>query len=376
MTMPRTMTAMTTKKLSELFPDQTHATDVAISGIAYDSRKVTRGDLFFALPGEKTDGAQFAAQAIANGAAAVVASSKINPSVPVVVVDNPRRTMAEVSHRFFGHPDQAIDLIGVVGTNGKSTVAAGLQVVWETAGVKSGLFGTLNCRWGDYSEAASRTTPEAPDLDRLLARMRDDGVKRAVMEVSSHALILDRVWGVRYKGGIFTNITRDHLDFHKTFVKYRDAKRLFFERLTTPGCFAAINVDDANQSHFVTACPKARVIMYSGSDEEVDVNLAIVTHDLEGTHGRLVIGGESWPFHSTFWGRFNHANLAPSLPAHMAQGLTERPLREGSATFMALWDVPRRCIRRRRFMSLSIMRTHPMRSKPCLERHVRLFVVD
>lgn len=333
MTMPHTMTATTPKKLSELFPDQAHATDVTISGIAYDSRKVTRGDLFFALPGEKTDGAKFAAQAVANGAAAVVTASALDLGVPVIVTESPRRTMAEISHSFYGYPDRVIDVVGVVGTNGKSTVAAGLQVVWETAGVKSGLFGTLNYRWGDYSEPASRTTPEAPDLDRLLARMRHDGVKRAVMEVSSHALILDRVWGLRYKGGIFTNITRDHLDFHKTFENYRDAKRLFFERLTAPGCFAAINVEDSNHTHFVTACPKARVIKYSGSGEEVEVKLAIVSHDLDGTHGRLMIGGESWPFHSTLWGRFNHANLAAIAAGAYGSGVDGATISRGIGDF-------------------------------------------
>ncbi len=333
MTMPRTMPATLPKRLSELIPDRTHSANPAITGIAYDSRKVLPGDLFFALPGEKTDGAQFAAHAIDSGAAAVVASRSLDVPVPVIVAENPRRLMAEASHRFYDHPDQAIDLVGVVGTNGKSTVAAGLQVVWETAGEKSGLFGTLNYRWGDYSEPASRTTPEAPDLDRLLARMRTDGVTRAVMEVSSHALILDRVWGVRYTGGIFTNITRDHLDFHKTFENYRDAKKIFFERLTTPGCFAAINVEDANHKHFVSACPKARVIKYSGSGDEVEVRLTIVAHDLDGTHGRLMIGRDSWPFHSSLWGRFNHANLAAIAAGAYGSGIDGHIIARGISDF-------------------------------------------
>lgn len=331
--MTRTMTETTTKKLSLLLPEQTLSSDPEVSGIAYDSRAVKRGDLFFALPGEKADGTQFAKQAVANGAVAVVAAAHLDLPVPVITVEHPRRVMADVSHRFYGHPDRVIDLVGVVGTNGKSTVAAGLQVVWETAGLKSGLFGTLHYRWGDHSEPAARTTPEAPDLDRLLARMRADGVEKAVMEVSSHALILDRVWGVRYTGGIFTNITRDHLDFHKTFESYRDAKRLFFERLTAPGCFAAINVEDSNNTHFVTACPKARVIKYSGSGEEVDVKLAIISHDLDGTHGRLVINTESWPFHSTLWGRFNHANLAAIAAGAYGSGIDGATIARGLSDF-------------------------------------------
>lgn len=332
-TMPRAMTAAPTRTLSELLPERAITRDAAISGLCYDSRQVRPGDLFFALHGEKTDGAQFIAQAIANGASAVVAGASVDAAVPVIVDANPRRLMADISHRFHGHPDRSIDLVGVVGTNGKSTVAAGLQAVWETAGVKAGLFGTLHYRWGDFSEPAARTTPEAPDLDRLLARMRDDGVTRAVMEVSSHALILDRVWGLRYKGGIFTNITRDHLDFHKTFENYRDAKRLFFERLTAPGSFAAINIEDPHHPHFVAACPQARLIRYSGSGEEVDVRLAIVTHDLDGTHGRLLIDRRSWPFHTRLWGRFNHANLAAIAAGAYGSGVDGDLIARGISSF-------------------------------------------
>jgi len=324
------------RTLSELLPGRAVPIEIPVTGISYDSRTTQSGDIFFALPGAKTTGVDFARAAVQRGAVAVVAPSSLDLSVPVIVADEPRKVMAEVSHRFYGFPDRTIDLIGVTGTNGKSTVAAGLQTIWEIAGIPAGLFGTLFYRWANHSEPASRTTPEAPDLDRLLARMRQDGVKRAVMEVSSHAIVLDRVWGLHFKGGIFTNITRDHLDFHHTFENYRGVKRIFFERLSGTGVFAAINVEDPNHSHFITACPGARVILYSGSGEEVDVHLAIVAHDLDGTQGRLLIGGESWPFRTPLWGRFNHANLAAIAAGAYGSGIDGGTIARGLSRFAGI----------------------------------------
>ncbi|MEW5700789.1 MAG: UDP-N-acetylmuramoyl-L-alanyl-D-glutamate--2,6-diaminopimelate ligase [Candidatus Zixiibacteriota bacterium] len=323
-----------TRALSGLLPDLPGGYgEVRVSGIAYDSRVVKPGDLFFALPGAKTDGAQFARDAVANGASAVVATADLGLPVPCIVADNPRRLMAEVSHRFFGHPDRALDVIGVVGTNGKSTVAAGLQTVWESAGVAAGLLGTVTYRWGAESHPAERTTPEAPDLDRFLSRMRADGVRTVAMEVSSHAIALDRVWGLHFRGGVFTNLTRDHLDFHKTFADYRDTKKRFFERLTAPTSFAAINLDDPVSGEFALAAAAARVIRYAGTRDDADVHLDVQAHDLTGTRGRLVIDGESWPLASPLWGRFNHANLAAIAAAAHATGVPGATIAAAMATF-------------------------------------------
>jgi UDP-N-acetylmuramoyl-L-alanyl-D-glutamate--2,6-diaminopimelate ligase len=323
-----------TRSLSDLLFDFAgEYAHVRVSGIAYDSRVVKPGDLFFALLGSRADGAKFAQAAVKAGAVAVIAASRLDLGVPTIVVDNPRRLMAEVSHRFYGHPDRILDLVGVVGTNGKSTVAAGLQTIWEFAGVQAGLLGTVTYRWGKRSFPATRTTPEAPDLDRFFAQMRADGVQKVVLEVSSHALALDRVWGLRFRGGVFTNLTRDHLDFHKTFENYRDTKKLFFERLSMPGSFAAINAEDPASPVFAAAASQTRVIRYAGSREDVDVGLAVVTHDLNGTQGRLVIGDHSWPFQSPLWGRFNHANLAAMAAAAYGSGVDGTTIVRGIGQF-------------------------------------------
>lgn len=320
--------------LGQLFPGVAmDAAEIDVTGLAYDSRMVRPGDLFFALSGSKADGARFAASAVRAGAVAVVTGAPLPVGVPTIVVPLPRRTMAEIAHRFYGHPDRLIDLVGVVGTNGKSTVAAGLQTVWESAGISAGLVGTVAHRWGKVSIAATRTTPEAPDLDRLLAQMQGDGVRRVAMEVSSHALVLDRVWGLNYRGGIFTNLTRDHLDFHGTFENYRAAKRLFFERLDASDCFAAINVDDPSWRVFAEASAAARLIRYSANCADADLRLTIVMHDLSGTRGRLIYKHQSWPFESPLWGRFNHSNLAAIAAGAIGSGVDGAVVARGLSGF-------------------------------------------
>lgn len=308
------------------------APEVEITGIAYDSRQVRPGDLFFALSGLQTDGARFAADAVAAGARAVVCERPLGLNVPCLTVGNARRVMAEASHRFFGHPDRMMDLVGFVGTNGKSTAAAGLQKIWECAGVRGGLLGTVSYSWGSHTAAAERTTPEAPDLDRMLARMYAEGVTRAAIEVSSHALALDRVWGLGFRGGVFTNLSRDHLDYHKTFERYRDTKKLFFERLAE-GAFAAINLDDPAASDFRNASRAARIIGYSVKDAGADVFLEVTSHSLAGTGGRLIVADNEWPFVSPLWGEFNHSNLAAIAAAALGSGLEGGEIVRGMAEF-------------------------------------------
>ena len=334
-------TAMTkpakSRLLGALLPEQAEVFgELPVTGIAYDSRQVQPGDLFFALPGTQVDGAQFAADAVAAGAVAVVAARPLGVDAPSIRVVDPRRTMAEVSHRFHGHPDRAIKVIGITGTNGKSTVAAGLEQVWQSAGRKAGSLGTLMYRWGDTEIPAARTTPEAPDLIGYLARMRDDGVKFAALEVSSHSVALDRVWSLQFGGGVFTNITRDHLDFHKSFGSYKEAKKQFFERLNTPEGFAAINIDDPAATEFIDACHAVRVIRYSATDSEADVYLEIDSHDFDGTRGRLVISGTRWPFQSPLWGEFNHANMAAIAAAACGTGLDGAAIAVGLSAFSGI----------------------------------------
>jgi UDP-N-acetylmuramoyl-L-alanyl-D-glutamate--2,6-diaminopimelate ligase len=170
-------------------------------------------------------------------------------------------------------------------------------------------------------------------LADLLDRMRTDGVKITALEVSSHAIALDRVWELQFSGGIFTNLTRDHLDFHHTMEEYRRVKARFFERLEAGGSFAAVNADDPSADFFVQAARHTRIIPYSVSRSDVDVSLDVVAHSLSGTRGHLIIQGESWPFATTLWGNFNHANLAAMAAGAWATGIEGDQIARGISAF-------------------------------------------
>jgi UDP-N-acetylmuramyl tripeptide synthase len=323
---------------------------VPVTGVTHDSRLVHPGTVFFALPGTVADGTKFAPQAVRHGASAVVAEAPLDLEVPVIVVNNARRTMAEAAARFFGHPDRAMNLVGIVGTNGKSTIAGGLQAVCTQAGIPSGVIGTIEYRWGRHSKPAPRTTPEATDLFDLLSQMRADGVRAAALEVSSHAIALDRVWGIQFKGGVFTNLTRDHLDFHRTMEEYRRVKGTFFERLGANDTFAAINIDDDAADYFLNAARHSRIIRYSATEPDADVSLDVVSHDLTGTRGSLRIAGQRYP-------------RSRRRPMAWASRLLRSPQ---VCRSLAEFPVARNALRPvRRLMSSSIMPIRPMRWTWC-----------
>ena len=204
--------------------------ETEVTGVSYDSRQVQPGDLFVAMTGFAADGHRFIPQAMAAGAAAVLCQ---NPpegeDVPWVQAADSRRALAVAGGNFFGHPSRDMTMVGVTGTNGKTTTTYLLKAILESRGEKVGLIGTNQNMIGEEVLPTERTTPESFELQKLFARMRDAGCTYVVMEVSSHALALDRVYGVRYAVGVFTNLTQDHLDFHKTMEAYCDAKALLFQ---------------------------------------------------------------------------------------------------------------------------------------------------
>ena len=212
-----------------------------ITQVVYDSRKVTPGCLFVAVSGFASDGNRFIPMAMEKGAAVVVAAKKPEQEIPYVLVENDRLALALIGCNFFGHPAKDMTLIGVTGTNGKTSVTWLLKQVLETVtGCKAGLIGTMENRIGDLVIPTERTTPESFELQSLFAQMRDAGCRYAIMEVSSHAIALDRVGGVHFDVAAFTNLTEDHLDFHKTMEHYCDTKAELFNR-----CEAAVmNRDD------------------------------------------------------------------------------------------------------------------------------------
>ena len=204
-----------------------------IAGLAYDSRQVKPGVIFFALRGVNADGARFVPQALANGAIAVVAetAAPAGTSVPWVQVSNARAAMAEAAAAFYRNPSEELALVGITGTNGKTTTSYVLASIFEAAGVKCGRIGTIGYQVGGREVDAARTTPEAPELQRMLRDMVTGGCGACVMEVSSHALALRRADSLRFAAGVFTNFTREHLDFPGDMESYVVAKRRLFEIL-------------------------------------------------------------------------------------------------------------------------------------------------
>jgi len=241
--------------------------DKQIYSIHYDSRQVTKGSLFFCIEGFKYDGHKFASEAASNGAHAVVLRKNINlpETVTKILVSDTRLTMALMAKTFYGNPSSAIDLIGVTGTNGKTTVTYLVKSILEMAGIKTGLIGTIVSMIGDKKIYTERTTPESLDLQKLFREMADFGVQSIAMEVSSHSLALKRVAGCSFKAGIFTNLTRDHLDFHGTFENYRQAKASLFD---LSEC-SIINIDDENGRTMLNGARK-RVLTYA-IEREADV---------------------------------------------------------------------------------------------------------
>ena len=213
---------------------------VEICGVAYDSRKVQEGYLFFCIQGYQSDGHQYAKNAYAAGAVCLVVTKKQDLPITQVIVKDDRAAMALISAAFYGHPAKRLRMVGVTGTSGKTSTTYLLKSIFEHEGSKVGLMGTIVNIVGDKILPAERTTPEAPDLQRMLAEMLNAGVDTVVMEVSSHSLYLKRVHGIKFQGAIYTNLTQDHLDFHGDFEHYRDAKAILFQNAE----HSAINADD------------------------------------------------------------------------------------------------------------------------------------
>ena len=233
--------------------------ELEIAHVAYDSRKVQPGGMFVAIAGFASDGNRFIPMAMGKGAAVVVTAKKPVIDVPYVLVESDRLALALIGTNFYGHPAESMTLVGITGTNGKTSVTLLLKQVLERClGAKVGLIGTMGNLIGDEHIPSERTTPESFELQGLFARMRDAGCTHVVMEVSSHALTLDRVGGVKFDVAAFTNLTEDHLDFHKTMEAYCDAKAMLFERCGK----AVINVDDS-YAHRMLEKAKCPVVTFS-----------------------------------------------------------------------------------------------------------------
>ncbi len=250
------------------------------TGVTHDSRRVTPGTVFVALRGLKMDGVAFAPQAIAAGAAAIVSESAAQgPGAAAwITVPDARLALAYLAAEFNGHPSRQMQVIGITGTNGKTTTAYLVNAIMEGAGIKCGLMGTVLYRIGDRDFEATRTTPEASEVQGFMKEMITAGCRVCVMEVSSHALALKRVDGIRFAAGIFTNLTRDHLDFHTGMDDYFAAKRRLFEMLPDDAP-AVINIDDPRGASLVDVVK--RPVTY-GLTKSADVSPGSLSYSLEG----------------------------------------------------------------------------------------------
>lgn len=291
--------------------------------VCYDSRQVKSGDLFVALSGYAVDGHRFIPQAMASGAAAVLCQvPPENGETPYVQVADSRRALAVAGANFFGHPAKDMTMVGVTGTNGKTTSTYLLKAVLEAQGKKVGLIGTNQNMIGEKALPTERTTPESFELQKLFAAMRDAGCTHVVMEVSSHALYLDRVYGVPYAVGVFTNLTQDHLDFHKTMEEYCDAKSILFRNCGT----GVVNAGDPWTPRLLKGAACKVVTFSSGGGADLwpeDVLLAEDHVAFTAVHG-----GDRVPVRVNIPGRFMVDNALGVLGAALALGI---PLEESAA---------------------------------------------
>ena len=274
-----------------------------IASVYYDSRRVTEGSLFVAISGFASDGNRFIPMALSKGAVAVVTAKRPEGGVPYILVESDRMALAMVGCNFYGHPAKAMTMIGVTGTNGKTSTTLLLkQVLEKTLGARVGLIGTMANMVGEEVIPTERTTPESFELQGLFARMRDAGCTHVVMEVSSHAVTLDRIGGVHFDIAAFTNLTEDHLDFHKTMDAYCDAKAELFRRCGK----AVINVDDSYAPRILAAaaCPVVTTAVAGEADLRAE-NLELLS---EGIRFDAVSEGKSVPVHVPIPGRFTVYN--------------------------------------------------------------------
>lgn len=288
-----------------------------IKSLHLDSRKVEQGGLFFAVKGTAADGHNYIPKAVEKGACAVVCQTlpaEMAEGVTYVTVENTEQIVGQMATDFYGDPTSKLTLVGVTGTNGKTTIATVLYNMFRSMGYKAGLLSTV-CNYIDgVAVPTEHTTPDPVTLNELLAQMVDAGCSYAFMEVSSHAVAQNRIGGLKFKGGIFTNLTRDHLDYHKTFENYRDAKKGFFDRLGTDA-FAVVNKDDKNGMVMVQNT-KATVKTYSVGNM-ADFMAKIIECHFEGMY--LEINGHEVGVQ--FIGKFNVSNLLAVYAAAVMLGM-------------------------------------------------------
>ncbi|MCY3765758.1 MAG: UDP-N-acetylmuramoyl-L-alanyl-D-glutamate--2,6-diaminopimelate ligase [Gemmatimonadetes bacterium] len=293
-----------------------HPGNPRVTGLATDSRKVRPGDLFVAIRGgQLEDRHGFVPQAIAAGAVAVVVEEPVQADIAVVRVPSTRAALGVFAEHFYGSPSRKLRMVGVTGTNGKTTTAMLIHASLEAAAGDCGLIGTVETRVGGRRMPSDIGTPEAHDLQRLLKKVTDSGCPAAVMEVTSHGLALDRVYGIAFDTAVFTNFSRDHLDFHGSLESYLAAKKLLFDNLN-PDARAVVNADDEATGRLLSNCCAA-VVSY-GRSTTADVRIENAETDRRGTRMDLETRWGSLELNLALRGRFHQMNAAAAIAAGLA----------------------------------------------------------
>ena len=294
------------------------APEVEISALAYSSNRVTPGALFFCVPGFTSDGHDFAPEAVKRGAAALVTERRLDLGVPELIVDDVRGAMGPAAARFYGDPTAELDVVGITGTNGKTTTAFLVRHLLEAAGRQTGLLGTVKRVVGGVEEDVERTTPEAIDLQATFRRMLDAGDRAAAMEVSSHALELGRVGGIRFACKLFTNLTQDHLDFHGTMEAYYAAKRRLFDE-------AGVAVVNADDEHGRRIAAEVGAVTFA-IENDADYRAREIDFDFGGSHFLLDTPEGTVEVESPLPGLFNVLNVIGAIAAVRTLGVDELSL--------------------------------------------------
>jgi UDP-N-acetylmuramoyl-L-alanyl-D-glutamate--2,6-diaminopimelate ligase len=297
-----------------------------VSGIFYDSRKVLKNSIFVAIKGYKTDGHKYILDAINKGALAIILEENsgvpddifIHSGVAKILVRNSRIALAEISIAFFKEPSKKLKLIGITGTNGKTTTSFFIKNILETSGEKVGLAGTIANYIGDKEIKSSLTTPEANEMNEMLLDMYNQKCGYAVMEVSSHSLVLNRVYGLNFSAGVFTNITSDHLDFHENFENYLKAKKILFDSLPE-SAYSVYNSDDEHSSELMKDS-KAKLYSY-GISSNSDFILKNIQYDLNGTKFIIEYNGENYSANTSLVGEFNAYNACAAFAVTVLHGI-------------------------------------------------------
>lgn len=311
------------ENLHAIFPN--NGENPEITSIENDNRKVQKGSLFICIKGYTVDGHDFAESAVKNGAAAVLAERPLELDVPVLLVNDTTRAMAVLADAFYGQPTKSLHLIGITGTNGKTTTSHLIEKIFADAGKKTGLIGTMYTKIADQIIETKNTTPESLTLQKTFNQMVDAGVNTAVMEVSSHALDLGRVHGCDYNVAVFTNLTQDHLDYHETMEEYKRAKSLLFAQLgntfdLNKPKYAVLNADD-DASEMYSRSTAAHVVTY-GIEQKADLKAKNIQMTPKGTVFDLEIMGVTYPIRMQLIGKFSVYNVLASIAAALVSGLS------------------------------------------------------